>query len=430
MVSHGGMVRDAAESQLPRLVGVVAVILPGALLIQVLASPGTFRYPAVAVAIWLGVLAAAGWLLPRASAGGGLSAGQGWLSIGVALAAIIAIGWDRRVQSPAGTVDWSILGTVWLIALVALSRPARVWVTGALAVFVAHAYFVVHVLGTSPLSRARLSAAGYIIVVILTVFAALRPTLHAHAAIAARRAALASQSAAERAASAAVRLDRTGRLALLEMEALPLLRGIASGALDPAACDVRDRCARHAATLRRALVDRAVDQGGLLAGLEPALEVARARGLLLEIQLIGDPGTPSREVMDATVAAVDVVIRALPPHPVSLTVLASDDEVELYVTFAGPPQARPESSADLSGLPPLAGLEGMPGAAWPPDLAGLRQGVPAAAGWDAGVETDPSGSGCLEIRWQKAAVPSGHGRRRPASERPADQRPQREEDVS
>lgn len=48
-----------------------------------------------------------------------------------------------------------------------------------------------------------------------------------------------------------------------------------------------------------------------------------------EIRVVGDPGRPTREVAGATVAAVDGVMRALPPHAVTLTVLASGDEVEL-----------------------------------------------------------------------------------------------------
>src|ERR1700751_5764487 len=60
-----------------------------------------------------------------------------------------------------------------------------------------------------------------------------RPALRTHAEMEVRRAALASRSAAERAAVAAIGQVRRDRLALLEMEALPLLRGIAQGALGP-----------------------------------------------------------------------------------------------------------------------------------------------------------------------------------------------------
>ena len=186
------------------------------------------------------------------------------------------------------------------------------------------------------LSLARLAATAYSLVVALAVFAALRPTWRTHARFAARRVLLASRSAAERAAVAAVQEDRRARRALLEMEALPLLRGIAEGTLDPADTAVRERCARHAATLRRALIDRPQDAGGLLAELEPALTAARARGLWVEVQVVGDPAAPIPEVAAATLAAVDWVLSALPAQQVTLTVLASGDAVELYLTFGRP----------------------------------------------------------------------------------------------
>jgi hypothetical protein len=212
------------------------------------------------------------------------------------------------------------------------------WVSGALLIFAAHAVFVIRVPDVTAVTMARLAAAGYTMAVILTVFAALRPALRANAALAARRAALASRSAAERAAAVAVCEDRRQRRAVLEMEALPLLRGIADGTLDPADREVRERCARHAATLRQALTDRVPNAGDLLAELDPALGTARARGLRVEVQVVGDPGHPAREVAGATVAAVDGVMSALPPHPVLLTILESGDDVELYVIFDRPPR--------------------------------------------------------------------------------------------
>ena len=87
-----------------------------------------------------------------------------------------------------------------------------------------------------------------------------------HVRLAARRASLASRSAAERAAAAAIGQERQSRLAVLEREALPLLRSIADGTLDATTGDVRDRCARHAAVLRHSLTGRATDSGELAAG--------------------------------------------------------------------------------------------------------------------------------------------------------------------
>jgi len=378
MVSRDGVMRDTYESELPRMVGAVAAIWQLAMLIQVMIYLHDYRHPAVQVGVWLGIFSAVRWLLPRARAGG-LSSTQAAVAVAVAVAAVVLVGWDRRVHGDTGTVDWSVVGTAWLLAFVALSRPAWEWASGALLIFAAHAVFAIHMLGVTSLSLARLAVTGYTLMAILVLFAALRPTLRTHARMAARRAALASRRAAERAAAAAVHEDRRERLALLEVEALPLLRGIAEETLDPADREIRERCARHAATLRRALTDRERTAGGLVAELEPALHGARARGLPVEVQVVGDPGRPMWEVVGATLAAVDGVMKALPPHPVTLTVLASGDEVEVYVTFDRPPGATP-------------------------DLTALRRKVPAAAGWHATVDVEETGAGCLEVRWRQAAA--------------------------
>jgi hypothetical protein len=376
MVSRDKAVREAAESELPRMFGTMAVILSIILLAQVLTDRHDYRDPAVPVAVWLGMIVAAVWLVPRARAGGGLTGAQATGAVAIAIAAVVLTGWDRRTQGVIGTADWSIIGTVWLLALVALSRPAWMWVSGALLIFAAHAVFVIQVPDVTALTMARLAAAGYIMAVILAVFAALRPALRTNAALAARRAALASRSAAERAAAAAVHDDRRARRAVLELEALPLLRGIAGGTLDPADRGVRERCARHAATLRQALTDRVPNAGGLLAELDPALRAARARGLRVEVQVVGDPGNPVREVAGATVAAVEGVMSALPPHPVLLTILESGDDVELYVIFDRLLRTTP-------------------------DVTALGRQVPATARWHATVGIDDSGAGCLEVRWRK-----------------------------
>jgi hypothetical protein len=287
---------------------------------------------------------------------------------------VALVGWERRLHGASGPVDWSVTGSGWLLALVAISRPPRAWICGAVLVFAAHAVFAIRVLGPTSLDLARLAVNAYTLVIILAVFAAVRPATAAYARLAARRAALVSQSAAERAAAAAVQADQAERLALLEAEALPLLRGIAGGTLAVTDREVARRCARYAATLRRALVDRAGEAGGLLADLAPVLNAARDRGTPAEVQLLGDPGSPARAVATATVAAVDTVLRALPPQPVTLTVLAAEEEVELFMTFDHAPAA-------------VAGL------------GRLGQSVPAAAGWRAAVEIGDTGAGCLEVRW-------------------------------
>ena len=345
MVSHREVVRDTAEFGLRRMVGAMAAILPLTALIQVLANRSDYRQPAVAAGIWLAVFGAGTWFAPRMRRDG-LTLSEAAAGIAIAVAAVAVIGWEHRAHDPAQSVDLAIFGTVWLLALVALSQSARVWAPGALAVYGVHAALLIGVAGTDPQSLAQLEAAGYILVAVLIAFAALRPTVAMHTSMTARRAALASRSEAERAAAAAVMADRQGRLALLEMEALPLLRGIADGTLDPAAGEVVRQCARHAADLRHSLTGRAPDAGGLLARLQPALRAAEARGVLVNVQVIGDPGIPQPQVADAVLATVDAVISALAPHQaphqVMLTVLGSADDTEVYVTFGVPLRETPD----------------------------------------------------------------------------------------
>jgi hypothetical protein len=375
VVSHHQVARDAAEVGLMRLVRALAVILPATALVQVLANSRDYRQPAAAIVVWLAVLGSGAWLVPRLRAGG-LAAGETAAAILIAVAAVAAVGAAHRPHGPAGSIDLAVLGTVWLLVLVVMSHSPRVWVPAALLVFAVHGALLIRDAGLNPLSLSQLGAAGYIIAAVLIAFAALRPTLDLLVSMAARRASLASRSAAERAATAAIQQERQGRLALLEKEALPLLHGIADGALDPTSESVRERCARHAAILRRSLTGDAPGAGELAAWLEPARQAAAARELPMAVQLIGDPGTPPPPVARAVLATVDAVISALPPGQVMLTVLGSGGDVELYLTFGAPPGSVP-------------------------DLTPFGLDVPAAALWHASVSATETGGGYLEVSWRK-----------------------------
>jgi hypothetical protein len=376
--------RDVAEVGLVGMITTMSVVLPSVALIQVLANTRDYRQPAVAIAVWLAVLGAAAWFVPRLRRGG-LAVGETTAAIVIAIAAVAAIGLARQAHSVPGSVDLAIFGTIWLLVVVAMSRSALVWIPGALIVFAVHAVLVIRDEGLHTLSLSDLEAAGYILAAALIAFAALRPGVAVHSSMAARRASLASRSAAESAAAAAIGQERQSRLAVLEKEALPLLRGIADGTLDATAADVRDRCARHAEVLRHSLTGSEPALGHLVTGLEPALRAARERGLLVTAQLIGDPGTPRPGIARAVLATVNAVLGALPPHQVTLSMLASGDDVELYLTFAAP----------LRSLP---------------DLTRFAADLPPAARWHAALDTTNAtetgtgtgtGTGCLEVSWRR-----------------------------
>jgi hypothetical protein len=379
VVNRDALVQDAYESELPRVLGMLAAVWQLMLLLQVLLYLREYREPAVPVAVLIGLALAARWLIPRARAGD-VTGREAAFAIAIAVAAVSLCGWADRVPGAVGSAEWSVFGTSWLLALVAVSRPSWEWVSGALLVFTAHFIFSGSAFDTVTLGLTRVTANVYALGAILTIFAAIRPIMRAQARIALRRAALAGRSATERATVAAIREDRRERLALLELEALPLLRGIAEGSLDPDDSGVRERCAWLATTLRRSLTDRAPDtQDGVLRGLQPALRTASARGVLVDVQVMDDPGDPAPAVADATRAAVEVLITALPPQQVTLTVMTAADGAELYLTFDDPPRAVPD-----------VGLAG--------------DAVPAEAHWRAAVSIDECGPGCLEICWRNTAA--------------------------
>lgn len=377
MVSAHQVARDTTELGLARLVRMLAVALPSVALIQALADARDYRRPAVAIAAWLAVLAVGAWLVRRPRTCG-LARRETAVAVAVAVAAVAATGAAHRAHGDPGSVDLAILGTAGLLLLVAMSHPLRVWVPIALLVFAVQGAALMREYGLTLLSVSQLGAAGYIIATMLLAFTALRPTLDLQAGLAARRASLESRSAAERAAAAAVRRERQDRLAVLEKEALPLLRGIADGTLDPADAGVKEQCARHAAVLRQALTERA-PPGGLAVRLEQAVRASGARGLPVTVQLIGDPGSPQPPVTRAVLAAVDAVLLALPPHQVVLTVLAAGDDIELYLTFDAPLRAAP-------------------------DLTRFGLGVPVTARWRALLHTTEKGGGFLELGWQRESA--------------------------
>ena len=93
--------------------------------------------------------------------------------------------------------------------------------------------------------------------------------------------------------------------------------------------------------------------------------------------MVGDPGYLGPQVISATAAALEQTLQMLPPQPVLLTVLATVDEVELYLVFRG-------ASRSLA------------------DAVDLRSAAVPASRWHAAVEIDEAGAGCLEVRWPKA----------------------------
>src|SRR6202161_972948 len=99
MVSPHTVVRDIAEAGLMRMVRTVGVITRPIALIQVLANSHESRRPAMAIAVWLAVLGAAAWLVPRMRTGG-LSAGETAVGLAVAVPAVAVVRPVRAAAPP------------------------------------------------------------------------------------------------------------------------------------------------------------------------------------------------------------------------------------------------------------------------------------------------------------------------------------------
>ena len=267
--------------------------MPSLALVQALANSRDYRQPAVAIAVWLAVIGAGAWLVPRLRTGGldrGRDGGGGRGRGG-------RRGRDRRGAPRArhpGGADLAILGTAWLLVLVVLSHPARVWVPVALLVFAVQGAVLIGERGLDLLGLSQLAAGGYIIATVLIAFAALRPTVDMQVDLAARQASLASRSAAERAAAAAIKQERDSRLAVLEREALPLLRGIADGTLDPAARTSGSSAPGTRRCCGAALTERAPAPASWWPGLSRRCAAARERGLPVTVQVDRRPGDSRR----------------------------------------------------------------------------------------------------------------------------------------
>jgi hypothetical protein len=371
----------------------MAVLMPTVALIEVLADSGNYRQPVAALAVWLGVIGAAAWLMPRLRRGG-LSVGETVAAISIALVAVVVVAAARRPHVAPGSVDLAILGTSGLLILVVMSRSVRVWIPAGLLVFTAHGVAIIGDGGLDPLSLSKVEAGGYIMAVILIAFSAVRPTLAVRASLAARQAALASRSAAERAGMAAIQQERQDRLAVLEREALPLLRAVADGTLDPSSGRVAEQSALHVVILRDSLAGRAPGPGELAATLAPLLRATRQRGLPVTEQFIGDPGIPPPRAARAILAMLDAVLSELPARQVILTVLASDDDVELYLTFDAPLRSVPDLARFQPNLPAAA--------QWHAALVATEAGGAGGQGGAGG--EGGAGGGSLEIRWRKDSV--------------------------
>jgi hypothetical protein len=171
---------------------------------------------------------------------------------------------------------------------------------------------------------------------------------------AAQRAAAAaeSQAAVRRRGQVAQALHRTRleRYQTVRRSVVPLLTGLASGELDPADRATQRRCAVEASRLRRLFAESDDVPDPLLHELRACADLAYARGVLVDLQVVGRLPELPRSVRRALTEAPLHALAGAQRHA-RVTVVGRTDEVAVSVVADG----RPPEAADLAG-PPGSGV--------------------------------------------------------------------------
>ncbi|MCK9929201.1 ATP-binding protein [Frankia sp. Mgl5] len=268
-------------------------------------------------------------------------------------------------------LNWVLVSGLGVCAFLTAACPVRQWLPASAAIAACAGGIVATGYSGGPGIVGYLSVVFYTQAVVQSVVGALGPMRRGTAAAAAEIARADAELAADLVASAKITQDRRARLDRLRADTLPLLAAIGDGRLDPAADEVRARCASSAAELRRAMTSP-VAGSDLLEGLEPALRAAERRGVAVRMQVAGTfdavPGTARDEV----VAALSAVLATVTPAAtaVTVTLTGTDDTGEAFVTADDP--------AVAEAGPPV---------------------TPAPSAWTQVIDDSGDGQLCVEIRW-------------------------------
>jgi signal transduction histidine kinase len=321
------------EAATRRAVGVAVLAGLALLLVPAIAYRGLAVTPAAPILLWAAMAAGAGSAVARVwrRAPTGLEA----TALVAFILAIVVVGAAItrddanviRIYNASG-----VLGPPMLLMLVTASRPRREWVFGALVLTGATLATDLPRLGQEPLVLVRLLGGlwGLWATQLLVITAG--PVLQATAETTTRAAAVERELAARDAAAAAVRRDRARRLARIDRDVLPLLRAVADGTADARDDVTRRLCGNRARALRRMLVS-AGGAAGWLAGLEPAIDAAEARGATIVLQVDGDIGAVGADVRDELLDLVSDALRAAPAARVTITLLCVGEAGRGFVSY-------------------------------------------------------------------------------------------------
>ncbi|WP_018680541.1 hypothetical protein [Actinokineospora enzanensis] len=258
------------------------------------------------------------------------------LGFGYAAAVVSAVGLGAGRNTTA--LDWAYGTTGWVGVVLLLDQRFThlVWF---LALHEATTVAVVLLGAPTGMSvlNALVAAVGGIGFPLGTGFGA--TVLRSIAARAHRAADQVEQVRSAEEVSAALHGKRRERLAELDQSAVPLLRGLADGVLDPEDPGVQRACAIEAARLRRLFAEVEDVANPLMHELAHCADVAERRGVIVDLEFAGAWSLPDRSLRRAlTQAPLEVLATARTsarvtalgtPGLLTISVVADCGEIEL-----------------------------------------------------------------------------------------------------
>jgi signal transduction histidine kinase len=372
-----------------RAVGTAALVILALVAVPLVAYPRLVHSVLAAGALWVALVAA---VVPavRVTFRRPLSGREAAGLLAVLLAGVVAGGINTVGAAVVRIVDWPTIVLPAAMMLVTASRPTREWIIGCVLGTGALVAVVLPIGGAQPLVVVRLLSLIYGLWTIQLLVTTAGPVLNATVATTTRAAEADVELAARQQAATAIRRDRVRRLARLDADILPLLRGIAAGTVDPRETTVRRVCANRARTLRRRLLEHSGGPWGPWAELDAAIEAAEARGVRVVLQVDGDLGRIPPDVREHLVETLGAALRSVEGGQVMLTILGSGESGTGYVSFPVP-----DGAEGFRAPCPAFAVAGRSGSSVPSD--------PPPVAVRADVE---DGLACLELRWPApAAVP-------------------------
>ncbi|WP_066939569.1 hypothetical protein [Microtetraspora fusca] len=135
--------------------------------------------------------------------------------------------------------------------------------------------------------------------------------------------------------------DHRQRYVALLGTTVPLLAGLGYGSLDPSDPDVRRRCAREAARMRRLFAESDDVSDRLVHELRAVIEVAERSGITVQFAARGAPRDLPKDVRRELIDPVAAVLAAA-ASSARVTVVRTPDRVRVSVLGDGPAPPRPE----------------------------------------------------------------------------------------